>query len=170
MATYVNTIYVPVPRALTMPTPQEVSEVLNNPYSEGFDQAFALLRKEAVEQTLSEICATFSAAIRSTAGRLGVQPHELTLGQVARALVGRVAIDPGVKHDLHVTRPIHPCNTQSAEDNTKVSEHVERTAAEKGHPRGRTLHHKHCDGAAFKLAVGEKVRLRRRAGADALPV
>ena len=40
MATYVNTIYVPVPRALTMPTPQEESEILENPYSEGFDQAF----------------------------------------------------------------------------------------------------------------------------------
>ena len=94
MATYVNVLYMPVPRALANPTPQQVREVLSNPYSEGFDGVFPRLQKAAAEQTLSEICGTFAATIRTTAHRLGLQPHELTLGQVARAIVGRPAIDP----------------------------------------------------------------------------
>ena len=147
----------PVPHALTRPDPQEEREALDNPYSEGFDMAFVILRRDAVEQTLKEMFVTYAASIRTTAARLGLPPHGLTVGHVARAYVGRPAIDPGVKHDLHVTKPIMDCNTQSSADNTKVSEHVEHTATEKGHTLGKTLLHKHCDGAAFKLAVTEKV-------------
>ena len=157
-AVYVNMLYMPMPHALVRPTPQLGRDALANPYSEGFDGIYARLSQRAVEQTLSEIFATFAGALRATAGRLELQPSELDVGQVARALVGRPAIDPGTKHDIHVTQPIVPCNTQSAQDNTKISEACESFAEERGHVLGETLIHEHCDGAAFKLRVAEKVR------------
>ena len=132
--------------------------MLDNPYSEGFDGAFVMLRKQAVEQTLTEICVTYADMIHSTAERLEKQPHELTTAMIARILVGRPAVDPGGKHDLHVTKPIHPCNTQSSLDDLKVMEHVETVADTKGHVWGKTVYHKHADGAAFNLQISEKVR------------
>ena len=119
MATYVNAIYLPVPLALTQPTPAEVAEILHNPYSVGFDGAFPLLRREAVELTLEQIFVTFAAQVRAVSTQAGVPPEQLKLAQVARAIVGRPAVDPGVKHDLQVTKPIVPCNTQSALDDAK---------------------------------------------------
>ena len=68
MATYVNAIYLPVPLALTQPTPAEVAEILHNPYSVGFDGAFPLLRREAVELTLEQIFVTFAAQVRAASG------------------------------------------------------------------------------------------------------
>ena len=85
MATYVNVLYLPVPVALTKPTPAEVSSILRKPYSEGFDRAYALLRKEEVELTLAEIVATFASQLQSVSAQLGVPPEQLKLGQV-RAL------------------------------------------------------------------------------------
>ena len=153
MATYVNVIYIPVPRALTAPSLQEELSVLANPYSEGSDGAFPMIQKV----TLSEIFATFPVLINSVARRLGVRPWELNVGQLARAIAGRPAVNPGTKHDLHVTKPLQPCNTQSCEDNTKISDYIEKTTIEKGHKEGEVLYHEHCDGAAFHLRVTEKV-------------
>ena len=80
MATYVNVIYIPVPRALTAPSLQEELSVLANPYSEGSDGAFPMIQKVAVEKTLSEIFVTFAVLINSVARRLGVRPWELNVG------------------------------------------------------------------------------------------
>ena len=177
MAIYVNCLYIPVPHALTCPSPADKAAILNNPYCVGFDGIYPMLRKEAVEKTLDEIHATFSAFIRSVCSVVGKQPHELNVGQLSRALNGRLNIKPGVKHDIHVTKPIVPCNTQSAEDDIRytvprtvaatipttplrpgrIKEHCEQTAVEKGHSLEETVIHEHCDGAAFKLSVCQKV-------------
>ena len=120
------------------------------PYSVGFDGVYPRLRKEEVERTLDEVFATFATMIRAVCAKLGVEPTELNVGQVGRALVGRPAVDPGSKHDVHVTKPIFPCNTQSAADDTKCAaaspRHLLRTSVLPPHP-ATEMHARHGSAA-----------------------
>lgn len=122
---YVNSIKVGLPAAFGTLSQADLQTIASNngsPYTEDYSLLYDFLRPRAVNGYLREF--TTDALASLAAASANQSPALLSLSEIARALYGRRAVDPGGPSEFDILEALMKCDTKSYADGVKILNHL----------------------------------------------
>ena len=99
---------------------QVIASNHGSPYTEDYNLLYDFIRPGAVSVYLREFTADALASVASVAASSNRSPALLTLSEIAHALYGRRAVDPGGPSEFEILEPLTRCDTKSYADGVKI--------------------------------------------------
>jgi hypothetical protein len=124
---YVNSIKVVLPSSFGTLSDADLQTIANNhgsPYTEDYSLLYDFLRPQAVSGYLREFADDALASVASAAATSNRKPALLTLSEIAYAMFGRRAVDPGGPSEFEILEPLMRCDTKSYADGVKILNHL----------------------------------------------
>ena len=124
---YVNSIKVSLPSSFGTLSEADLQAIKSNhgsPYTEDYNLLYDFLRPQAVSGYLREFADDALASVASAAATSNRKPALLTLSEIAYALFGRRAVDPGGPSEFEILEALMRCDTKSYADGVKILNHL----------------------------------------------
>ena len=125
---YVNSVQVHIPSSLGTLSPAALAAISANhgsPYTEDYHLVLNPLEPSTVDGYLRDFYTDALASVhRAMQSAQVAQPAALSIRQVASALYGRPAIDPGGASEFDILEPLMQTDTKSYQDFAKIVRHL----------------------------------------------
>lgn len=126
---YVNSIKVSLPAVFGTLSHADLQTIANNhgsPYTEDYNLLYDFLRPRAVSGYLEEFTSDALASVSAAAASSNRSVDLLSLPEIAYALYGRRAVDPGGPSEFEILEPLMRCDTKSYADGVSILSHLGR--------------------------------------------